>query len=87
MPSDADAWNSPATRLRSMYGSASPVRKPPRTPASGSSTPSSDTELLPDARIPSASQSSWTTTPGVALGTIAYAYRSTPSSSAYVTAT
>ena len=32
MPSDADAWNSPAARLRSMYGPRRPPRKPPRTP-------------------------------------------------------
>ena len=51
-----------------MYGSGSPARKPPRTPDSGSSTPSSETELLPEARIPSASQSSWTTTPGASVG-------------------
>ena len=40
MPSEAEAWNSPATRLRSMYGSGSPARKPPRTRGPGSSTPS-----------------------------------------------
>ena len=34
--------------------------------------------MLPDARIPNASQSSWTTTPGASVGSIAYAYRSTP---------
>ena len=45
--------------------------KPPRMPDSGSATPSSETELLPDARIPSASQSSWITTPGASVGTIA----------------
>ena len=56
-----------------MYGSGSPARKPPLTPASGSSTPSSETELLPDARMPSASQSSCTTTPGAAVGTMTYA--------------
>ena len=51
-----------------MYGTGSPAGKPPRTPDSGSSTPSSVIELLPDARIPSASQSSWTTTPGASVG-------------------
>jgi hypothetical protein len=71
IPSEAAAWNSPATRLRSMHGSGSPERKPPRTPDSGSSTPSSVIELLPEARIPSASQSSCTTTPRVSVGTIA----------------
>ena len=38
-------------------------------------------ELLPEARIPSASQSSLMTTPGVCVGTMAYAYRLSPSSS------
>jgi hypothetical protein len=71
MPSDAAAWNGPATRLRSMYGSLSPAAKPPRTPDSGSSTPSNETELLPEARMPSASQSSCTTTPAACTGTIA----------------
>ena len=71
MPSEAAAWNSPAARLRSMYGSGSPARKPPRMPDSGSATPSSEIELLPEARIPSASQSSCTTTPGASVGTIA----------------
>ena len=56
-----------------MSGSGSPARKPPRTPASGSSTPSSEMELLPEARMPSASQSSCTTTPGASVGTMAYA--------------
>ena len=37
----------------------------------GSSTPSNVTEWLPDARMPSASQSSWTTTPGASVGTCA----------------
>ena len=41
-----------------MYGSGSPAVKPPRTPDSGNSTFSNETELLPEARIPSASQSS-----------------------------
>ena len=36
-----------------------------------SSTPSSETELLPEARIPSASQSSLMTTPSASVGTIA----------------
>src|SRR5690242_19827080 len=52
-----------------MYGSGSPARKPPRTPDSGSATPSSVMELLPEARIPSASQSSCMTTPGELGGT------------------
>ena len=56
-----------------MYGSGSPARKPPRMPDSGSSTPSSETELLPEARMPRPSQSSSTTTPGASVGTIAYA--------------
>jgi len=54
-----------------MYGVASPTLKPPRTPDSGSSTASKDTELLPEARIPSASQSSCTVTPGASVATIA----------------
>ena len=73
MPSEAAAWNNPATRLRSMYGSGSPARKPPRMPDSGSSTLSSETEWLPEARMPRPSQSSSTTTPGASVGTIAYA--------------
>ena len=54
-----------------MYGSGSPAAKPPRTPDSGSSTPSNVTELLPDARMPSASQSSFIVTPGASVGTVA----------------
>ena len=56
-----------------MYAVALPTGKPPRSADSGSSTPSKLTEWLPEARMPSASQSSCTTTPGVpeALDTIA----------------
>ena len=56
-----------------MYGNGSPATNPPRTPDSGSSTPCRDTELLPEARIPIASQSSWMITPVASVGTIAYA--------------
>jgi predicted protein tyrosine phosphatase len=42
--------------------------------------------LMKATRMPSASQSSCTTTPTASVGTIAYAYRSVPSSE-YVTAT
>jgi hypothetical protein len=70
MPSEAEAWKRPATRLRSMYASASPARNPPRSADSGTSTPEKVTELLPEARMPSASQSSWMRTPSVA-GSIA----------------
>ena len=45
----------------------------PRMPGSGSSTLSSETEWLPEARMPRPSQSSSTTTPGAPVGTIAYA--------------
>ena len=69
MPSDADAWNRPATRLRSMYASASPARKPPRSAERGSSTPANVTEWLPEARMPSASQSPWISTPAASGGT------------------
>ncbi len=54
-----------------MYSTASPMGKPPRSADSGSRTSSNETEWLPEARMPSASQSSWTTTPGVRRGTIA----------------
>ena len=53
-----------------MYASASPARKPPRSADSGTSTSEKVTELLPEARMPSASQSSWIRTPSVA-GSIA----------------
>src|SRR3954452_19923811 len=69
MPSEAEAWNSPATRLRSMNGAAWPRGNPPRSTESGSSTSSNVTELLPEARIPSASQSSCTITPVASTGT------------------
>ena len=82
MPSDAEAWKSPEGRLRSRYGTGRPVGKPPRRAAAGSSTPSKVTEWLPEARMPSASQSSLMRTPGASAGTSTYAYRSTPSSSA-----
>ena len=52
-----------------MYGTGSPAGKPPASADSGSSTPSNVIEWLPDARMPSASQSSWITTPGVPAGT------------------
>ena len=48
-----------------MYGTGSPARKPPRSAGRGQLDALERTELLPEARIPSASQSSWTTTPGV----------------------
>src|SRR5690242_14182203 len=35
IPSEAEAWNSPAIRLRSIYAVGSPALKPPRTPDSG----------------------------------------------------
>jgi hypothetical protein len=53
-----------------MYASASPARKPPRSASGGTSTPVKVTELLPEARMPSASQSSWISTPSAA-GSIA----------------
>ena len=71
MPSDAEAWNSPAERLRSMYGTALPAGKPPLSAGFGSRTPSNVTEWLPDARMPSASQSSWIVTPRARTGTMA----------------
>ena len=82
MPSDAEAWKSPEGRLRSRYGTGRPVGKPPRRAAAGSSTPSKVTEWLPEARMPSASQSSLMRTPGASAGISTYAYRSPPSSSA-----
>ena len=69
MPSDAEAWNSPLVMLRSRYGTASPVGNPPRTAPAGSSTPLSVIEWLPDARMPSASQSPLMVTPGASAGT------------------
>jgi hypothetical protein len=62
------AWKRPALRFRSMYSTASPTGKPPRRAESGSSTFSKETEWLPEARLPSASQSLWTTTPAVSRG-------------------
>ena len=69
MPSDADAWKSPLSRLRSRYGTSLPVRNPPRSAEAGSSTFENVTEWLPEARMPSASQSSLMRTPGVPAGT------------------
>ena len=46
-------------------------RKAAAHAGAGSSTPSSETELLPEARMPSASQSLLMTTPGASVGTIA----------------
>ena len=54
-----------------MYGTGSPVGKPPRSAAAGRSTPAKDTEWLPEPRIPIASQSPWIVTPGVSAGIIA----------------
>ena len=68
IPSEAAACSSPAARLRSMKPTWSPVSKPPRSAARGSSTPSKLTEWLPEARMPSASQSPCTVTPGVSAG-------------------
>ena len=68
MPSDAEAWNRPALRLRSMKAAASPTANPPRSALAGSSTPSKATEWLPEARMPSASQSPRMFTPGVSAG-------------------
>ena len=68
IPSEAEAWNNPALRLRSMKAAASPTAKPPRSAPGGISTPSKLTEWLPDARMPSASQSSRIRTPGASAG-------------------
>ena len=68
IPSDAEAWNSPALRLRSMNAAASPTAKPPRRALGGICTPSKVIEWLPEARMPSASQSPWIRTPGAPAG-------------------
>src|SRR5215218_3684938 len=65
MPREAEAWNRPLVRLRSRYGTASPARNPPRTASPGTWTSLSVIEWLPDARMPSASQSPLIVTPGV----------------------
>jgi hypothetical protein len=68
IPSEAAAWKSPALRLRSMYAIASPAAKPPRSADCGTSTAEKVTEWLPEARMPSASQSPWISTPGASGG-------------------
>ena len=56
MPIAAAAWKSPAPRLRSRYAVASPVWKPPPSAEAGRRTSSNETVLLPEARMPSASE-------------------------------